>query len=367
MKDYYNNYNYFGDESNEAYPDFFLEWDNAVNSGKKPGFYEPEELTEIIEIYIINNQIKRARQAINYTLRIYSDDEELLYEILLLLNDYECWNDLLTICEKLKRDEPDVWIEGHRLTALLHLGMEDESFIRFQKLKAQFAGDKEDLSIIYQAMGEALCDVDLFDSCIEVIEEAIENLDEDINFYWLQMQCYVSLNCKEEVLRLAEVIQNLDPLDSETWYRLGLFFQDIDDKEKAIDAFEYAQSLGYDEEEILVHLIYVYDKNKNFNKALEKAKEYLNLFPDNYLINMMAAKFNSLMENWEDAVKYVDVTLRLTPNIESLYLYKSNFLLRMEEYKKAKLTLIEGLKNTKDSQGYLSRKLSKLNKQYPDY
>ena len=116
-----------------------------------------------------------------------------------------------------------------------------------------------------------------------------------------------------------------------------------------------------------MNLIYIYDKNKNFNKALEQAKEYLSLYPESYVINMMAAKLNSQMENWTDAVKYVDEALKLIPDMESLYLYKTNFLLHLEEYKKAKLTLMEGLQNTEDSQGYLSKKLLKLNKQYPDY
>jgi tetratricopeptide (TPR) repeat protein len=181
------------------------------------------------------------------------------------------------------------------------------------------------------------------------------------------MQCYVSLDCKKEVIELAEVIHNLNPLDSTTWYNLGLSFQDVGDREKAIEAFEYAQSLGHDPEEVLMNLIFVYDKNKNFNKALEKAKEYLDLFPQSYIINIMAAKFNSLVGDWRGALKYIDEALKLTPYIESLYLYKSNFLLQLEEYKKAKLALIEGLEKTKDSQGYLSKKLSKLNKRYPDY
>jgi len=209
--------------------------------------------------------------------------------------------------------------------------------------------------------------VDLFESSIEVIQEAINNLEEDINFYWLQLQCYVSLDNKKDVIKLSEVIQNLNPLDNDTWHRLGLSFQDIGDKERAIEAFEYAQSLGHDPEEILKNLIFIYDKNKNFNKALEKAKEYLNLFPESYVINIMAVKFNSRMKNWTEAIRHIDIALRITPDIESLYLYKSNFLLNLEEYKKAKLILVEGLKNSKDSDGYLSRKLSKLNKQFPDF
>ena len=358
-------FNNLDDDSNESYPNYFLEWDQAVSSGKKPGFYEHEELIEIIEIYIINGQYKRAKHAINYGLRIYLDNDDFIYEILLLLNDYERWNDLLTICDQLK-EEADVWIDGHRLTALLHLGMEDESFLFFRKLLTKYADNKDDLSIIYQAMGEALCDVDLYDSSIEVIREAIGILDEDINFYWLQMQCYVALGYRQEALKLAEVIQKTDPLDADTWYRLGISFQEIDDKEKAIEAFEYAQSLGYNPEEILMNLMYVYNKNKNFNKALEKVKEYLILYPDSYIINMLAVKLNSRMKNWSDAIKHIDEAIKLTPDIESLYLYKSSFFLHLEEFKKAKLALIDGLINTKDTEGYLSRKLSRLNKQYPD-
>jgi len=365
MNDFF--YNNSDGEADDLYPDFFLEWDKAIRLGEKPGFYEPEELTEIIEIYLINDQIKRAKHAINYALRVYLDDDELIYEILLLLNDYERWNDLLAMCDKLEKNGPDVWVDGHRLTALMHLGMEDESFLFFQRLKTIYAGNNEELSILYQAMGEALIDVDLHDSAIEVLQEAIIKLDEDINFFWMQLQCYVSLDCKEEVIELAEFIQKSDPLDAETWHRLGLAFQDVDDKEKAIDAFEYAQSLGFDPGEILMNLIYVYDRNKNYNKALEKAKEYLNLYPDSFLINMIASKLNGRMKNWNEALQYIDEALRLAPDDESLYLYKSNFLLHLEEYTKAKLTLMEGLKNTHDSSGYLSKKLSKLNRKYPNF
>ena len=356
---------FFDNEADEFYPDFFFEWDEAVNSGKKPGFYEPEELTEIIEIYIVNNQLKRAKQAINYALRIYSDDDELLYEILLLLNDYERWNELLAICEKYK-NEGDMWIDAHRLTTLLHLCMEEEAFALFKKLKVKYAPEPDELSILYQAMGEALCEVDLFESSIEVMQEAINTLGKEIDYYWLQLPCYVSLDSNEKVFELAGIIQRMDPLNSVTWFRLGLAFQDIDENEKAIEAFEYAQSLGDDSEEILMSMIYTYDRNKNFGKALEKVKEYLHMHPGSYGVNMMAAKLNSQMKNWNEAIKYMDEVLKLTPQIEALYLYKSNFLLHLDEYKKAKLTLMEGLKNTEDSKGYLSKKLSKLNKKYPD-
>jgi tetratricopeptide (TPR) repeat protein len=365
MLDYYYNNNSF-DEPEEPYPDFFFEWDKAISSGKNPGFYEPEELTEIIEIYIINDNIEQAKHAIDFSLNFYSDDEELLYDIFLLLNDYELWNDLLALCDKYKNDA-DVWGDGHKVTALLHLGMEDEAFLFFRKLKTKFAGDNEDLSIIYQAMGEALYEVDLYESAIDVIQEAIDLLGGNADLYWIQLQCHLSLNEKEEVLELAEVIQKINPLDAETWHRQGVVFQEIGETAKSIDAFEYAQSLGFDPQQNLINLIYAYEKNDNLNKALEKAKEYISVYADSQMVNLIAAKLCAQMENWEEALKYINNTIHIMPELDSLYLYKSSFLLNQDEYTKAKQVLLEGIEKTDDPNGDLKRELLKLNEQYPDF
>jgi tetratricopeptide (TPR) repeat protein len=364
MLDYYSNN--LNEESEESLPDFFYEWDKTVSSGKNPRFYEPDELTEIIDIYFTNGEIDKAKYVINFALKIHPDDEELLYEILLLLNDFELWNDLLGLCDNYK-DEAGVWGDGHKVTALLHLGMEDEAFLFFQKLKPKYADDTEDLSIIYQAMSEALLEMDLFDSCIEVVQEAIDLLGEEIDFLWLQLQSYVSLDEKEAVVELAEKIHTKAPLDAESWHRLGDAFQEIDDMERAIEAFENAQSLGYEDlQQNLMDLVYAYERNKNFIKSLDKAKEYLNLYPDSYLINVIAAKLCSQIENWDEALKFINEAIHIMPTMDALYIYKSNTLLNLEEYKMAKLTLLEGIEKTEDPEGDLNSELVKLNEQYPD-
>jgi tetratricopeptide (TPR) repeat protein len=365
MLDYYYNNN-SEEEPEESYPDFFYKWNDAIISGEKPGFYEPDELTEIIEIYILNDEIEKAQQAIDFALKIHGNEEELLYEILLLLNDYELWNDLLTLCEQFK-DEADVWGDGHKLTALLHLGMEDEAFLFFRKLKTKYVSDTEGLIIIYQAMGESLIEMGLFDSCIEVIQEAIELLGEEIDFLWLQLLSYVSTDEIEMVIEIAEKIQQKAPLDAETWHRLGTAFQEIDDIERAIEAFEYAQSLGYEySQRNLMNMIYAYEKNNNYGKALEKAKEYLNLYPDSYLVNILASKLCAQVENWNEALKHIDDAIKMAPVMEALYVYKSNFFLNIGEYLKAKMALIEGINKSGDPDGDLKRELSKLSSKYPE-
>ncbi|MDR3339731.1 MAG: tetratricopeptide repeat protein [Candidatus Symbiothrix sp.] len=357
--DIFNNDFFKEEEEEELYPDFFYKWDEAVKSGKNPGYYEQEELTDIIDIYIANNDIGRAKHAIDYAMNIYSEDEELIYEILLLLNDYERWNELLYICEKYK-EEAYIYGDGHKLAALLHLGMEDEAFLYFRKLKVKYAKDKEELSIIYQSMGEALHDVDLFDSALALVREGLELFGENVDLYWIQIQCYLSLDEKDKVIALAERIQKLKPLDAESWHRQGIIFEEIEDYEKSIDALENAQSLGYESPNNLLHLIHAYGNNNNYTKALEKVKEFINLYPDNYLINLIAAKLCSHIEDWKEALKYIDEAIKLMPDVDSLYIYKSKFLMNMDDLKKAKLALIEGIGATDDPGGELKKELGRL-------
>ena len=345
-------------------PDFFLAWDNALEKGQAPGYYEVEELCEIVDIYISEGKTDKAKKTIDYAFKFYPDNEDLVYETLLLLNDYEMWNDVLELAEKFS-DMNQVWPDGHKLTALLHLGMEEDAFLFFRKMKSKYAEDEENLAIIYQAMAEALHEVDLYDASIDVLKEAIELISEDnIDFWWLQLQNYAALKdrdaVKEDVFKISKHIQKLGSLDIETWCRLGNVYKEIDETEKAIEAFEFAQSLGRIDSNDLMSLIYAYEKNGNLNKALEKTDEYLSRRPDSTIVLLLGANHCAQMQNWELALSYIVKAIDLIPEMDSLYIYQADFLVRLGEYRKALAALEEGIKKTGDKDKTLANKLEQL-------
>jgi tetratricopeptide (TPR) repeat protein len=360
---------YFDSEENEEefYPDFFYKWDEDFEEGNSSGFYEPEELSEIVEIYMVENEYPKARKVIAHALKIYPDDEDMIYDILLTLNDFEKWNDLLVLSKKYENLH-EVWPNGHRLTSLLHLGMEEDAFLFFRKMKNKYAGDNENLSIIYQVMGEALHEINLYEASVHIIDEAFELFgeDEDMEFYWLQLHNYLYLNNKEKVSEYGEIISKANPFDGSVWFRLGIVYKDADDPEKAIDAFEFAKNLNYNGRENLLQLIQTYEQNGNYAKALENAIEYLHLFPNSYLINIIASNICSQMEMWIDAIRFLDNAIDIIPNMDSLYLYKSTYFLHLGEQRKAKQTLKEGIRNTQDPEEDLEKELKRLNDLYPN-
>ena len=349
----------------EPYPDFFYEWDEALTNQTTLHFLDVEELSEIIEIYLDENEFPKAKQTIRHALKFYPDNADLVYDILLHLNESELWNDLLTYSE-LYLEKQGMWAEGNKLTALLHLGMEEDAFLFFRKLNNKYKKEKEKLALIYVAMTEALQEVDLFEASIRIIEEAIQLTEPEVYYYWLLLQGYLALELKDKSMEAAETIERMNPLDDEMWYHLGRVYIDLEETEKAIDAFEFAESLGFKQIKNFLYLITTYARNGNYFKALEKAKDLLFLYPDNYMANIFAANICSEMEMWEEALSYVDAALKKAPDIDSLYLYKSSFFLNMGEQKKAMLALEEGIRLTNDTEGDLKKELDRLHDQYPD-
>jgi tetratricopeptide (TPR) repeat protein len=349
----------------EPYPEYFHGWDEALSGNQSIHFLEEEELGDIIDIYLHEGKFVKAKRTIEYALNFHPNSEDLVYDILLMLNDYELWNDLLTLAERYQ-DLPEVWVDGHKIAALFHLGMEEDAFSVFQRAKRKCKDDPDELTFIYEVMGQSLQEVDLFDAALDVLREAIRRVGPNFGLYWLQLETYLAMDNKEEAMKMAAQIEQINPMDGESWHRLGAVYCEVDENEKAIDAFEFAESLGYRESVNYLRLMTVYEKNGNLLKALEKAREYFYLYSGNYMVYILAANICSELNLWEEALEYVNAALRLEPEIDSLYVYKSRFHVHLGEHKKAFSALEEGIRATQDTQGDLKKELEKLQNEYPD-
>lgn len=362
MSDFYNDL----EKIEEDYPWFFYKWDELLSADQIPCFLDTDEFSEIIEIYLIEEEFTKAKKTIYYALAYHSNNEDLIYDIILLLDDFKQWNDLLVLTEQYKNIQ-SVWIDEYRLISLLHLGMEEDTFVYFKKMKYKYKKDIENLSDIYITMSKNLIEIDLFNSAVDVINEGITILGPTIDFYRLLLQSYLLLKQKEKALEIINEIKQIDTSNGKTWHCLGKAYFSIDETSKAIEAFEFAESLGYCKQANYLNLIVAYQSSGYFMKALTKAKEYLQLFPNHYIINILAVIICSCIGKWEEGLFYVNAALEEVPKMNFLYLYKSYFFLNLGKEKKAISVLKEGIEQTKDVQGDLKKELEKLRNQYPDY
>jgi tetratricopeptide (TPR) repeat protein len=364
-----NTYSDNADEEKEPYPDYFIKWNSAARRGRVPsGLITPEEILDIIEIYLGEGYVDKARKAIEYAVALHHD-YDILCDILDILDEYELWNDLLNLSSQLL-DETGIDGECHKLSSLVHLGMEAEAFNWFGVLKKKYGGmgyeDRDMLSMAYIKMCEALLDIDLYESCDRVSCEAISVIGEDSDFLWLRMHSLVALNDKDTANIIAEKIQNLHPLSAEHWQNLGDAYQDLGEIEKAIDAYEFARSLGNESAENIMNLIFAYDENGNKGKALELIEEYFKDYKNSYIICVTAARLCIQLEQWKDAVRYLDVAIKVEPYTDdALYVYKATCHIHLDEPQKAKNALIKGIKKTGDISGKMKELLFQVNAKFP--
>src|SRR5215470_8773819 len=240
MSDFYNSL----EEIEENYPNFFYKWNELLSANQIPCFLDADEFSEIIEIYLIEEEFAKARKTIYYALKYHFNNENLIYNIMSLLEDSKQWNDLLVLTKQYKNIQ-SIWIDKYKLIALFHLGMEEDAFVYFKTMKYKYKKDIKNLSDIYIAMGENLIELDLLNSAVDVINEGITIFDPTIDLYWLLLQSYLFLKQKENALEIISKIKQLDASNGKTWYCLGKIYLDLDETNKAIEAFEFAESLGY--------------------------------------------------------------------------------------------------------------------------
>jgi tetratricopeptide (TPR) repeat protein len=366
LNDFFN----LGDLENLGdYSEPFTQWDEERMAGTPHGYFDPDDLGDILEVYLSMEEVDEGRKVLEYALKMHPDNEDMVCDMMETLNEYERWNDLLALTEKYKKKKW-VWVDAQRITALLHVGMEDEAFVCLKLAKEKYAGDTDDMLILHQAAATALNDVDLYISAVKVINEVIEeaaSAGKIEEFLWLQVQSFFSLNDKENTLQICEQILHNKPMDADTWNRLGQVYKDLNEKEKAIEAFEFAASLGNDDLSDDLNLIYAYKENGNYLKALEKIDEYLEYSPEEYVVNILAASIAVEIEDWERAIKHTDNALKIDPNSPFLYIYKCRSLLQLGEIKKAINTLEEGLRITGDETGDIRLELRELKRDYPQY
>ncbi|MDL2224358.1 hypothetical protein LJB92_03485 [Bacteroidales bacterium OttesenSCG-928-M06] len=367
MSDFkYQSYEEFDDTENLTYPDFYYPWNEALEEGINPGFLDADTLIMLLDIYYEDHDKYGLKDSIPYMLKFHPDNIDLIEEILYYLNEFEDWFDLYRLTEQYLHLKDTAYPQIYKLSAMLHLGMEEEAFHSFRQLKKEYKNDKENLPLIYQIMGDALNEIQHHEAALQIANEALITIGLRTEFYWIQLSAYMSLEETEDAIRLAEKIEKLSPLDKNTWFELGKAYIELQKLDKAIDAFEFTITLGGKSIDLFMNLIRMYEANGNDMKALETAKTAIEIRPDYHDMFLMAIHISMRLGLFTEVLETIDKALVIDTEIKDvLYMYKGEAFIEMEEYKKAIVALERGIEETGDERGFLTKQLEKLREQFP--
>ncbi|MDR0834034.1 MAG: hypothetical protein LBN93_07640 [Candidatus Symbiothrix sp.] len=346
------------------YPDFFYEWDEALEANMEPQrLFDSEELSDILSFYANDREENKLRKTAKYALKVYPDDEELLCDVMDVFEERGLWNDLLMLSQQYAH-QGNVIADNNLLLSLLHLRMEEEAFVAFTKMKEYYTGEDQ-VTAIYLAMGDALADVDLFQSSIAIVNEGVKLFPDIQEFYWLNMESYWALGEKEKTFEMADKLTQLNALDAKFWKQLGDIYNKMEEHERAVEAFQFAESLGYDRNLNLLDMAKTYHDSANYIQALEALEEFTDdLSPNQILgqtfIPLLAAEMCAKLGQWERAIAYLDKSIAFSPDSELFYHSKAEALVHLKRYDEANSVLEEGLRMCQDEEGYLKNLLRKF-------
>ncbi|MDH8700814.1 tetratricopeptide (TPR) repeat protein [Dysgonomonadaceae bacterium PH5-43] len=348
----------------DSYSPYFKDWDNALKQNKSPKFLEVEDIEGIFEEYLEESDIDSFRASVKYALAFHPNNEELIIDIMAYMEELSLWKDLYNFAIQYDDIEDAIYPRTSRLKALLHMGLEEDAFGYFQELKKIYS-ERGELSMIYVAMSEALNSMRLNDAAIKVIKEATSKVGDFLYLNWIELRAYADINDKENALALADRMEKKMSLSYECWEDLAIIFLDLEEYERAIESMEYAKTLGAKSLDLYTALIECYTKNNNPLKALEIAKECIEIYPDTLEVIPIAIVIAIQIEAWDEVFMLIDKIIGIEPS-EEIYLCKSDVFIKFGEYKKAIQTLQEGLIALEGDNESIKKQLAELTSQYPD-
>ncbi|GHT44351.1 hypothetical protein AGMMS49965_19810 [Bacteroidia bacterium] len=359
--------NEFDGGGGRPYPNFVYEWDGALEANRQPSrFFDSEELCNMIAFYCNGGEEDKMKLTISAALNAFPDDDDVLEDAMDSLENCGLWNDLLVISQQ-HAFRGNFYADSHFLYSLLHLGMEEEAFMAFTKMLDIYAKD-EHLDAVYLSMGDALADVDLFQSSIEVVNEGIGLFPDTMDFYWINIESLWALGEKEKALATADQLAQMNAMDAKFWSQLGDLYNTMGEFDRAVEAFHFSESLGYDRNLNLLDLAKTYYESENYAKALEAletfAAEQGDSAPQQILANtfipLVAAEVCAKLGAWEKAIVHLDKSIAFSPNSELFYHSKAEALVHLNRRDEAISVLEEGIRMCRDDDSFLKNLLRKF-------
>ncbi|MCC8147294.1 MAG: hypothetical protein LIO93_12860 [Bacteroidales bacterium] len=356
-----------GEYEEVIFPDFYYKWKKAFDEGRSPEFLDVEPLMDLLEIYYEDYDKVQLKKSIPYILNFHPGNTDLIEEVLFYLNELGEWIELYRLTEQLISSENTVYPKAYKISAMMHLGMEEEAFLYFQQLKREYENKPEDLSPIYQVLGNALNEIEHYEAALQVANEAISVLNSKMEFYWIQLSAYISLEEEKNALRTAEKIAKSAPLDKNIWFELGKAYIEMKRLDKAIEAFEFTITLGGDDINLFMNLMGLYEVNGNDLKSIDTAKRSMKIRPDYPEPFFMAVELCLKMDMLEEALGILDegIEAGFERDREDLFWYKARIFVDQQEYKKAIAILEEGIKDTGDKNHKLVNEIKEIRKEFP--
>ena len=306
-------------------------------SGKATGYFDVEELENIVEYYLRHGRTKDCTKALELGLQLHPNNNALKTKrakIYLATGDEKKAFRLLDSLT----ETTDYEVILLKIEVLTRLGRIKEARIISDKLVADESNDLDnvclDIAYIYLAQAE-------YNLALELLEKGDQFNHFNAELLYELAFCYEQNENFENAIAVNLRIIDIDPFAGEAWFNLGQLYFATQNFTKALDAYEYALAIDEKDSLTCIQKAHVQFQLDQFEDALETYQEYKNMTSyGQWQTDIFIAECYEKMEKYDQSISYYKQSLEAHPENYDALTGIAICLLEQEEYAES-LTYIE--------------------------
>lgn len=275
-------------------------------SGKATGYFDVEELENIVEYYLRRGRTKDSNKAIDLGLKLHPNNSALKTKrakiYLITGDDQKAFRVLDSLAEA-----ADYEVILLKIEVLLKLERLAEAKILADKLIADESDDLDNvcLDIAYLYLGKSENEI-----ALALLEKGYNFNKENTELLYELAFCYEQAESFEKAIDINSQIINIDPFANEAWFNLGQLYFALQDFPKALEAYEYAMAIDENDSLTCVQKAHVHFQLNQFEEAIEAYMEYKKMSTyGNWQTDIFIAECYEKLEKYDESITYYKESL----------------------------------------------------------
>lgn len=300
-----------------------LERFNKMLKDKDAYYFDPEVLEQIIDHFIIKNQLKKALTAIEFakdqhpSFSIYDLRKAQIFSTTGKLKESLL---ILQMLEKLDPFNTELFITKASVFSQLR---DHKKAIKYFEKALEISEETEEIEDVEDIRFDLALEYENihdYQSAIKVLSNILLSSPNNEAAIYEIAYCYERIGNFDKCIEYYNKYIDNNPYSFTAWYNLGNIYFLKNNIEKALWAYDYAIVINEDFSSAHFNMGNVYMQINDYEKALESYKNCIQIDGDDALTLSYLAEAHERLEQYDEAIKYYNKSKDINPELSEPWL-----------------------------------------------